>query len=293
MNKVIAAHVALFAAMLIYAISFIVAKYVTPEYIKPFGLVVLRAIGAVLLFWTSGLFIKEKIERKDIFKFLYLSIFGVAINQLMFLKGLSLTSSINASIIMITSPILVLLIANFILKDKITLLKFSGIVLGFAGAATLMLKGKNNAAVSGNFVGDIFIFINASSWAFYLVLVKPMMRKYHTITILKWVFLFGLFWVFPFGIGEVYSVQWSTMPVTIIFWTLFVIVFTTFIAYLLNTYALDVLSPGIVSAYIYLQPLLTTAIALLTNSDTLDGVKIISSVMIFSGVYLASYPVKK
>jgi drug/metabolite transporter (DMT)-like permease len=289
MNGVLKAHLSLLTANLIYAATFTIAKWVTPEYIRPFGLVLLRGLGATPMFWIMGfLFVKEKTERKDIPKFALLSVFGVVINQLLFVKGLSITSPISAAIMMITTPILVLLIAGLLIKEKITPLKLAGVITGFAGAAMLMASSNHTSVNSDNATGDLLIFTNALSWGTYLVLVKPFMKKYHTITILRWVFLFGLLMVFPFGFRELSEVKWNEFTANTWFFTCFIVVAATFIAYLLNVYALKALSPSVVSAYIYLQPLLATVIALAAGSDRLNMAKIISAFLIFGGVYLVS-----
>lgn len=290
MNKTLKAHLALLIANLIYAASFTIAKIVTPQYIMPFGFVLMRVIGAASLFWITGtFFIKEKVETKDIKKFALLAVFGVTTNQLMFLKGLSLTTPISAAIMMITTPILVLIIANVIIKEKITITKSVGILIGFIGAALLMFGQEHIENTDGHsLLGDFCIFINAISWGTYLVLVKPLMKKYHTVTILKWVFLFGFVFVLPFGYKEFISVQWKSLATDIWIYALFIVIFVTYVAYLLNTYSLKELSPSVVSAYIYLQPVLASVIALFADKDELSSIKILSAFMIFAGVYLVS-----
>ncbi len=249
----------------------------------------MRAFGAAVLFWLTGLiFVREKVQKKDLKRLFLLAIFGVCINQMLFLKGLDMTSSINAAIMMITTPILVLILAALVIKEKITVLKLAGILLGFLGAGMLMYSANHAKGGQSDALGDLFILLNATSWGLYLVLVKPMMLKYHTITILKWVFLFGSFLVLPFGIMEVKATDFSSFA-----WEAwrdigFIIIGTTFVAYLLNTYALKALSPSVVSAYIYLQPILTAALALYLGKDQLDVFKVLSALCIFTGVYLVS-----
>jgi drug/metabolite transporter (DMT)-like permease len=290
MSKNLQAHVYLFLSQVLYAASFPIAKIVMFD--VPYKvLVVMRVVGAVFLYWTSSLIINEKVEKKDFPRLFALSVFGVAINQSLFLKGLHLTSPIDAAIMMITTPILVLIIASLIIKERITFLKFSGIIIGFSGAAYLVFQnlGANNKESS--FLGDLFVFINAISWGTFLVLVKPLMKKYHTITILKWTFLFGLPFVFALGVGDVVAFDWASLSQETWLYAGFVIVFTTFVAYLLNTLALKELSPSIVSAYIYLQPLLTALIAIfIFGNDDLTWGKAASALMIFVGVYLVSIP---
>ena len=291
MNKKLQAHLSILTANLIYGANFTIAKEVMPLYIKPFGFILIRVIGASLFYWlVSSFFAKEKIDRKDIFRLAMLGLFGVAINQLLFFKGLNLTTPINASIMMITTPILVLIIANFVSKEKITSTKLIGIILGFSGAISLLLLKSDFTIGSGTMEGDVCILINAASFSVYLVYAKSLMQKYNTFTIVKWVFLFGLIYVLPFGYNEAVSVSWASLPSYIWLCLLFVIIATTCFAYVLNTYALKELSSSIVSAYIYLQPLLATLIAIGFGKDKLDGIKILSALLIFFGVYLVSKP---
>lgn len=247
------------------------------------------------MFWLAGIaFVNEKIEKKDLLRLVALAPLGVVMNQMLFLKGLHLTSPINAAIMMITTPILVLIIAGIFIKDKITFLKSVGIIIGFTGAAFLIYQNLSGNTKDTSFIGDLCVFINAISWGTFLVLVKPLMQKYHTVTVLKWCFLFGFPLIFPFGFGEVAGVNWHNIPVTIYLYLFVVIILTTFIAYLFNIYALRELSPSVVSAYIYLQPLLTALITIFVfENDTLTWEKIISALLVFAGVYLVSIKGKK
>jgi drug/metabolite transporter (DMT)-like permease len=295
MNKKIQAHIALLIVNLIYGANYSIAKEVMPAYVQPFAFVLIRVSGAVILFWLVGtIFIKEKIDKKDLPRLALLGVCGVAINQLLFLKGLSLTTPINASIIMVSNPIVVLLIAAIVLKEKISLSKIAGICIGIAGALLLLLFNKKFTFGSETITGDVMVLINSMSWAVYLVLVKPLMKKYNTFTIVKWVFLFGFIYVLPFSFNEIQLVNWPALPTKIWWDIVFVVLGTTFFAYLLNTYALRALSPSIVSIYIYLQPFLATLIAVYYyRNDELDLRKIVAAVLIIIGVFLVSQPFKK
>jgi drug/metabolite transporter (DMT)-like permease len=274
--------------MIIYAAGFSIIKEVTPEHVSPAGFVALRVIGATPLLWLAGLFIKEKVEKKDLRRLALLSLFGVSINQSLFVRGMALTSPISGAIIMITSPLLVLIIGNLILKEKITWQRISGILIGLGGAALLILSGTISSEKQDNAVGDIFIFINAVSWGTFLVLVKPLMQKYHTITVLKWVFLFGMIILIPLGWTGMMEVAWPELTGRTWFGIIFVVVAVTYIAYLMNIYGLKILSPTVVSAYIYLQPLLAAGIAVYLGKDEITWQKSISAILILAGVMLAS-----
>ena len=213
LNKTLLAHLVLLAANLIYAINYSFAKDVMPDFIMPSGFILLRVIGALSLFALFYfLFVNEKVEKKDIFRLAICGVFGVAINQLLFFEGLNLTTPINAAIVMTINPILVIVLSFLIIKEAITFRKSLGILLGLVGASMLILKGGSFDFTSNHQTGNLFVFINASSYALYLVLVKPMMGKYHPITVMFYVFGFGLLYVLPFGFTNLVDVDWSIIP---------------------------------------------------------------------------------
>ena len=284
------AHIALFLVALIYGANYTIAKEVLDNnHIQPLGFVLMRVISGFIFFWLiHALFVKEKIERKDILKFFLCGIFGVAINQMFFFLGLKLTTPINASLIMTTTPILVLVISAILIGEKITARKVAGIITGCSGAVLLIAYGEDLKFGEDRFWGNLLIFINAASYGIYLVLVKTLMRKYSPITVVKWVFTFGILFVLPFGARDLSLVEWSTFGINIWLAVIYVLIFTTFLAYLFNAYALKTVNPSVVSTYIYLQPLLAGMIAILFGKDELVLIKVISGGLIFLGVYLVS-----
>ncbi len=289
LTKIVLAHISLFVANLIYAINYTFAKDVMPDFIQPAGFILLRVTGAVTLFLIFYfLFVNERVEKKDIIRLAICGVFGVAINQLLFFEGLNLTTPINAAIIMTINPVLVIIMSALILFEKINIRKGIGIGLGLVGASTLIINGGNVSGNTNYMLGNMFVFVNAASYGLYLVLVKPMMQKYHPITVMFYVFGFGFLYVLPFGYTELMAVDWLSFPPIIIWEVLFVVICTTVIAYLLNSSALKLLNPSTVSIYIYLQPVLATLFAIFRGADSLDEIKIISAIIIFVGVYLVS-----
>lgn len=260
-----------------------------PDYLGPFAFIFCRVLGALLLFWLfHAFFPREKIERLDFALLIVCGFFGIAANQLMFFYGLNLTSPVNAAIIMTCNPVLVLLISAWLIKERITTLKLIGITVGLAGALMLILNKKHLSLDGGRFTGDLFIFLNATSYAVYLVLVKPLMKKYKPLTVIKWVFLFGFLFVLPFGLSEIGEVNWASFDGAV--WTsfFFVIICTTFLAYLFNIFALSEVNPSVVSIYIYLQPVVAALVAILFDQDDLGVVKVSAALLVFTGVYLVS-----
>jgi len=286
-------HLALLAALaaaLIYGLTFTIAKHVMPEFIKPYGFIVLRVSGATLLFWVAGFFIaKEKIAKADYGRIFLGALFGVGLNMLTFFKGLSYTTPINASVVMVTTPIIVLTLSAIILKEHLAKYRIAGIFIGLLGAVYLIAYGNglhlNNAQIH---LGNFLVFINAFSYSLYLILVKKLTSKYHPVTFAKWLYLMGFFMVLPFGFKDLQQIAWQTMPTGIFYKMLFVVVFATFVTYLFNLLAVRKLKPTTVSVFIYLQPFIATTFALIMKSDTLNIHKIAASALIFTGVYLVS-----
>ena len=237
MNKRILAFVLAFSASLIYGVSFTIAKDVMPLYIKPYGFILLRVVGATLLFWLISLSVpKEKITANDFVRIFFAALFGVVINMLFFFKGLSLTTPINGSVIMTTTPILVLLLSFVILRDKITVKKIMGIFIGMIGALLLVLYGPKAVSNAPDIkLGNFLIFVNAASYGLYLIVVKPLLKKYHPFHLIKWIYLMGLLMVIPFGFSEVQQVNWQLMPVVIFYKIGFIVFFTTFLKVKLET----------------------------------------------------------
>ncbi|MEQ9262990.1 MAG: EamA family transporter [Owenweeksia sp.] len=286
------AHLALLAVALIYGLNYSIAKDVMPAYITPLTFILVRAIGATSLFWlTARIFHWEKVKRKDLGRMALCGVFGVACNQMFFFEGLNLTTPISAAVIMTANPILVLVMSAILLKESLRPSRIVGIVLGIAGALFLITRGGQVADImdSDKSLGNLLVLLNAASYAAYLVLVKPLMRKYEAITVIRWVFLFGLIMVLPFGWPHFGDIQWAQMPVNIIWKVGFVVICTTYMAYLLNVFALKTVTSTTVSFYIYLQPLFAALAAIALGKDEITLILCLSALLLFAGVYLVSF----
>ena len=295
MNQRTFALIAVSIATLIYGVTYTIAKDVMPNYIKPYGFILLRVSSATLIFWTVGLFTKQqKIEKSDYKKILIASFFGITINMLAFFKGLSLTSPISASVMMVTSPIMVLIFSSILIRKPIGKQRILGVFIGLVGALFLITLGNSSTGTSTNSAfGNFLVFLNAASYGLYLVLAKDLVKKYNPIVFIKWLYLFGLIFVMPFGYSELTAVIWQEIPANI-YWNIsFVLLFTTCITYLFNLYGLSKLKPTTVSVFIYLQPVIATIYALIVGSDSLNIVKLCATLLIFLGVYLVTKQVEK
>lgn len=268
-----------------------------PQVLEPSGFIVLRLLGGVLLFLVLYAFYYEPIKKEDIKLFVICGFFGAAANQLLFFNGLNLTSPLNSSIIMTSAPIAVLVASWIILKEPFKWSKGVGVFLGMLGALVIILdSNSSNLATPVNPLGDSFILLNAIAFAIFLVKAKTLLNRYRAITVMTYVFFFGLLFTLPFGTHQLVRVEWVNVTVNQ-WWAIgFVIVFTTFITYLLNLWALKFVSPAESAVYIYLQPILTFALSLLAAKfispdkfyDPITLFKALGATLIFTGVFLVS-----
>lgn len=290
MNQRLKVHLALFMVSLLYAATFSIAKIAMPAYVKPYAFILMRvSVAAVCIFIFHRLYVKGAItDKKDLLPLAVSAVFGVAANMLLFFKGLSITTPINASVLMLFTPIFVIVFAWFMLGEKMGLKKLSGIFIAALGA--LLLVGGTKLSFNNETVwGDIYVTMNAIIYAFYLVYAKRLMVKYHPLTVTLYAFFIGFFLVLPFGLNQFIEINFSELP-AIIWWCIaFVTLGSTFLTYVLNAYALKHASSSLVGSYIYLQPVLAALIAITIGKDHLTLEKFGSMVLVFAGVYLASF----
>ncbi|MFK7811609.1 MAG: DMT family transporter [Maribacter sp.] len=294
MSKRNIAILAAFAATAIYGLSHTIAKGVMPNYVQPTGFIMLRVIGAAILFWLASFFgPKEKIDTKDYLRMILCAIFGMGVNMLVFFKGLALSTPINSAVIITVTPIFVLVLSAFLIKEKITSRKVLGIIIGLAGALGLILFGNELRLDAPNIpLGNFYILLNAIFYGTYLIIVKTLIEKYHPFTFMKWLFSLGILICLPFGYHELIVIDWTNLPFEAIWKIAFVVIGTTFCTYLFNIFALTQLKASTVSSFIYVQPLIGILYAVATGQDSLTMVKIIGACLVLLGVYLASRKVR-
>jgi len=292
MRNQLRVHAALFVVAVIYAANYSLSKDVMPHFMGPFGIVTLRVLGASVFFAILKFFIAPHdkiVGRADTLRSILCGICGIGVNQLLFFSGLNLTSPISASLLQTIAPIVVVIASAVLLSEKITLPRVLGIAVGAAGAASLILSRNAQAAIYPHAtVGNLFILANATVFGLYLVLVQPLMRKYHAFTVLARVFLVGAIIAVPFGWREALHAPYATFPLYIWLEIGYMVLFLTILAYLLNNWALKYASPALLGVYIYLQPVLAVLIAVSLGKDHLTWGKAGQAVLIFLGVWLVS-----
>jgi drug/metabolite transporter (DMT)-like permease len=285
------AHLGLLSANIFFSINLSAVKYLTANhFVHPFGINLIRVSVSAILFWILYLAkpVKTKIDRADLPRFILCALTGIAINQMLFLKGLSLTYSIHAVLLMLSTPILITIFAAFLLREMISGLQVIGLALGVGGAVLLIALGKNTGSGDNVLLGDTLILVNAVSYTFYFIMVKPLMLKYNPVQVTRMIFTLGFFVVLPFGWTEFTDISWTSLGWVEYSCLGLIVLGGTFLAYLFNVYGIKVLGASITGMYIYLQPIFAAIIAMIFLKESLEWYKVLAGVFIFVGVYLSN-----
>lgn len=291
MNSQLKAHLGLLGTNLFFAINYSAIKYFTANhYAGPFGINIIRIGISLILFWILFLFKRpeKKIDKKDIPAFLLCSLTAIALNQMLFIKGLSFTFPIHAALLTLITPIFITILAARVLKEKITFTKTFGLLLGVVGAVLLISNRGISAPGENALLGDFLVILSAFAYTFYFILVKPLMNKYSSIQVIRWIFTVGFLMTLPFSLKEFTNISWQIF--TLKDWLiLFIIVVPgTFLAYVFNVYGIQKLSASMAGAYIYSQPVFAVVFAMIFLKEQLSLYKIIAAIFIFAGVYLSN-----
>ena len=291
MKATIRAHLALLGTNIFFAMNYTAIKYIVNEgFAKPFGLNLVRVAVSSTLLWILYFLKPTKlgIMKKDIGRFFLCALLGITVNQLLFVKGLSLTYSIHASLLMLTTPILITVMAAWLLKEKLNALKIVGLGLGIGGAIILVSARENAGNASDVLFGDVLVILNAIAYSFYFILVKPLMQRYNPVSIIRIIFTIGFFLMLPFCWSEYQEINFSSFTGNAWLAISIITITGTFLAYLFNIYGIKILGASMAGTYIYSQPFFAAAIAMLFLREEFTWLKIIAAVCIFAGVYLTN-----
>ncbi len=284
-------HIAMLFTSLIFGVNIPLSKNLMPDWISPVGLTYSRFAFGAIAFWAISLFVKwEKVTKKDMGTLFLGSLLGVGLNQAAFISGLERTSVTNASIVITVTPILAMIISFFILKEPITIRKTSGVLIGLIGVLTMILTSQlAGHGREASLTGDLLCVLSSLSYAFFLVLTRGISRRYSSITLMKWMFLFSALLFYPLGSKELFTARVFQSGTSLAWGSyLYMLIGATMITYLLIPVAQRRIRPTTIGMYNYLQPLVASLIAIMWGHDTFSWIKPFSAVLIFTGVYFVT-----
>ena len=287
-------HAALWVANVIWGLNAPICKGVlvsdaNPGGVNPFALSVYRMVGACLLFWTASLFLpRERVARRDIVRLFFASVFGIQLNQMLFLWGLSLTSPIDSSIIATIVPVLTMVLATVFLREPITWLKSGGVALGCFGALLLVFLSRHGAGQVSSVAGDALCIVSAVSYAVYLTAFRDTIVKYSPVTTMKWMFLFAAAAAAAIYYRPLAAVDYGALEPATWGGIGYVVVCSTFVAYMMVPVGQRFLRPTVVSMYNYVQPVVAVIFTVIVGLDTFGPAKGLAAACVFAGVWLVT-----
>lgn len=245
------------------------------------ALTLLRVGGAALLFiLISRLTLRERIRSKRDYALLaFFSLLGVSMSQLAYIAGVKLTTATAAQTLVAAGPALTLLAAILLHKENGSRAKWVGIL--FAGSGALILVGVGLA--DGRALGNVLVLGNVIAYSVYLVISRELLTRYDPLTVITWVFIFGMIALIPFGIAPVIHElpQASGATWAALIW---IVLFPTVATYYLNLWALKRVEASLVATFVYLQPLLTALLAIPLLGERPSPRLIPGALLIFAGV---------
>lgn len=295
MNAKVKGSIFVFFANVCFALNTSVSRMLIPDNMPALGLSQLRIAFACFAFFLLGLIVKNKGPKftlKDHLRLFICGLLGTALNQLTFLGGLSMTSPVDASLICTCTPILTMVFASLIIKEPISWKKAGGVFIGMTGAVLIMYTSANpeSASQTGTLSGDLLVGLSCVVYGLYLVLVQPVMKSHSSIHVMQWVFFYGGMAILPFCYDDVKFIgelSEAGLPSSAVITELvFALVIGTFIPYMLVSFSLKLLRPTTVSMYNYMQPVITSTLAISIGQDIFTWSKPLAALLIFLGVYL-------
>jgi len=280
----LAPHLALIAVQIMFGTWPVVGK-VALRHISTVGLVAFRVGGAsiALTLLQRQLAQLRQLPKKDLAWLAGASLLGVVWNQLLYVKGLSLTTAINATLISTTIPVCTLLISVIIGHDRLTLRRLTGIALAIGGVVYLV--DPMRATFSGaTMAGNLLIVANSFSYGAYIALSKNLFIRYGALNVITWIFVIACVFVLPIGFVEFRHQSPLNLGPVVWLAIIYTILIPTVLAYYLNAWALERVSANTVAGYIYLQPLIAFGLAPIVLGERWNWRTAISCVFIFVGV---------
>lgn len=275
-----------------FGTSVIAVKHIAPSLMPALALTTIRVVCTTFLFWMMFAAKPQRMEitKKDYRLLFFCAIVGITMNQTFSIRGMSLTSPIHASLLVLTTPITITLLAAWILKEKLTSFKLLGLFLGVSGGALLVFsRDLSDKAGAQQFTGDVFAILGAISYSLYIVFIRPLMPKYKATHILQWVFLFGCIFTLPIGWTSLQEIQWHSFDVLSWFSLIYVVLGGTFFAYQLMNYSISKLGASITGSFVYTQPFFTAIASIILLHESLSISKVMAAMLIMTGVFLANY----
>ena len=298
-SKILQGHLSMLLATIMWGALSPIAKGVMEEgVLDGLSLSVVRIGGGTLLFLLFSLLPKRithdcKVGRKDMFSLFLASMIMISANQGLFIIGIEYTSPVDTSVMCTLTPVFTLILAAMFIGQPLTFLKVTGIVLGLTGALIMAFSNESDEIATNPLLGNTLCMLAQICASGYYVFFLKLINKYPPFTIMKWMFLFSSLTYIPGILLFSGPIEFSALSYSSFLSLLFIIIFPTFLAYLIIPFSQRYLKPTVVSSYAYLQPVVSALLSFVMGLAIFGLNSIIATALIFTGVYLVSFSMSR
>ena len=291
-NSKMQAHGAILLANTIFGLGVPVTKLLLEDWVSPMTYMATRSLGAAVVFWLIAAFMKpEKVERRDLMVIMLGGLMGFVVSQTLTAEALNYTSPVYFSLIATLTPVAVMLMAALFIGERITGLKFLGVLLGIAGAVLMVVMGQTSGSGSNDLLGIMLAILRVLTWAVYMIITRKVAQKYSPVTQMKYVFLVSAIVTVPLAWPELseqrlYSA--ATFGWDGALEMAFIVLMATVLGYFLIPYAMKYLSATTVSIYTNLQPMVAWFVAIAIGQDRLTWDKPVAAVLVLLSAYIVT-----
>lgn len=291
-NQKLQAHVAIFFANVIFGLGVPVTKLLLEDWVSPMTYMATRSLGAAIVFWIiASLMAPEKVERRDLMVIMLGGLMGFVVSQTLTAWALDYTSPVYFSLIATLTPVAVMLMAALFIGERITGVKFLGVLLGIAGAVLMVVMGQTSGSGSNDVLGIILAILSVLTWAIYMIITRKVAQKYTPVTQMKYVFLISAIVTVPIAWPEL--AEQRLFSAETFGWDgalemAFIVLMATVLGYFLIPFAMKSLSATTVSIYTNLQPIVASFIAIMIGQDRLTWDKPVAAILVLLSAYIVT-----
>ena len=291
-NQKLQAHVAIFFANVIFGLGVPVTKLLLEDWVSPMTYMATRSLGAAIVFWIiASLMAPEKVERRDLMVIMLGGLMGFVVSQTLTAWALDYTSPVYFSLIATLTPVAVMLMAALFIGERITGVKFLGVLLGIAGAVLMVVMGQTSGSGSNDVLGIILAILSVLTWAIYMIITRKVAQKYTPVTQMKYVFLISAIVTVPIAWPEL--AEQRLFSAETFGWDgalemAFIVLMATVLGYFLIPFAMKSLSATTVSIYTNLQPMVASFVAIMIGQDRLTWDKPVAAILVLLSAYIVT-----
>lgn len=291
-NNILKSHAAILTANIIFGLGVPVTKLLLDDWVSPMTYMATRSLGAAIIFWIIAAFMKpEKVERRDLLVIMLGGLMGFVVSQTLTAEALNYTSPVYFSLIATLTPVAVMLTAALFIGERITGMKFLGVLLGIGGAILMVVMGQTSGSGSNDLLGISLAILSVLTWAIYMIITRKVTQKYTPVTQMKYIFLISAIVTVPLAWPEL--AEQRLYHAATFGWDgaaemAFIVLMATVLGYFLIPYAMKSLSATTVSIYTNLQPMVASFVAIAIGQDRLTWDKPVAALLVLLSAYIVT-----